>query len=215
MLQHFKRFLFMVKRHRQLAKVVFTHVHFLENRDRTFWGSLTEEDEDAIVALTEEANAISGPIVEIGALFGFTTQLFATHKLLEKELITVEDFSWNPFCLPTDDHRVMTHRAMRYVMQHCNTRIYEGSNRKFYETYRGERPSMIFIDADHSYEGVMEDIESSRKLGIPLISGHDYHEFFPGVMRAVDEVFQGRKTVNGTVWWHDARRQSGHETTSS
>jgi len=67
---------------------------------------------------------------------------------------------------------------------------------------------MIFIDADHSYEAVKEDIGlwwDKVKVG-GIISGHDYgHSDHPGVKRAVDEYF-GNKGLEinkevGTVWW--------------
>ena len=66
----------------------------------------------------------------------------------------------------------------------------------------------IFIDADHSYEGVKEDIEiwfSKVRIG-GIISGHDYgHVNFPGVKKAVHEFFdvfgwQVHDEGEG-VWW--------------
>jgi len=69
---------------------------------------------------------------------------------------------------------------------------------------------LIFIDADHKYESVKEDIiawlPKVRKGGI--LSGHDYDgedNMHPGVKQAVDEIF-GKK-VNSVpvtrvkVWW--------------
>jgi lipopolysaccharide biosynthesis glycosyltransferase len=49
---------------------------------------------------------------------------------------------------------------------------------------------MVYIDADHSYEGVKNDLELSyKKVKIGgIISGHDYTlEKHPGVVKAVDE----------------------------
>lgn len=67
----------------------------------------------------------------------------------------------------------------------------------------GPTMDMVFIDADHSYEAVRRDIEAWAPLVRPggLLAGHDYHRKWPGVVRAVDEVFQGRATVShGSVW---------------
>lgn len=48
----------------------------------------------------------------------------------------------------------------------------------------------IYIDADHRYESVKQDLElylpKLKKGGV--IGGHDYHESWPGVCSAVDEV---------------------------
>ena len=185
-----------------LKPVIKDHLFFKSNQDQTIWGSVSEEDEAGIARTVEQSASLDGPIVEIGALFGFTTQLIATSKPIEKELIAVENFSWNPFHVAADDHRSITHRTLRYVMANCNTRIFDGSNSDFYTEYTGDRPSMIFIDADHSYEGVKVDIEWATKQKIPLICGHDYSALHPGVMRAVDEAFGGAVEVIGSVWIH-------------
>lgn len=204
MLRKLLKVLTILKMHRELKSVILNHLYFLENQGQTVWGSISEEDEKGIIELTKKAGFLPGPIVEIGALFGLTTQLIATYKPIEKKLIAVEKYSWNPFCIPPNDHRVITQRVLRYIIAHCNTSIFDGSNRDFYDTYEGEKPSMVFIDADHSYEGVKEDIDWATKLGIPIIAGHDYCELHPGVVRAVDEVFQNNIEVIGSIWWHYA-----------
>jgi len=54
------------------------------------------------------------------------------------------------------------------------------------------RPWFVFVDADHSYEGVKADIEAWRPLIVPggILAGHDYDSNdFPGVVRAVIEAF--------------------------
>ncbi len=66
----------------------------------------------------------------------------------------------------------------------------------------------VFLDADHSYNGVWQDILAwySNIRSDGLISGHDYgHPAFPGVKQAVDQYFRRiGSTVNisdGGVWW--------------
>ncbi|MFA7192126.1 MAG: FkbM family methyltransferase [Candidatus Paceibacterota bacterium] len=66
----------------------------------------------------------------------------------------------------------------------------------------------IYIDADHSYNGVKNDIErwfNKVRIG-GFISGHDYgHPNFPGVKIAIDDFFKKYKwNVNhdkSGVWW--------------
>ncbi len=74
--------------------------------------------------------------------------------------------------------------------------------------YVPEKLDFVYIDADHSYEGVSRDIGNwfgkIREGGI--VSGHDYgHVNFPGVKKAVDEFF-GRfgweiHSHKSGVWW--------------
>lgn len=204
MLAKFRKLVILLRMHRQIARIVINCVHMLESRAQCgiFWGSVSEEEGRALIDLTQKASTLPGPIMEIGALFGFTTQLLATYKPAEKKLIAVECFAWNPFGLSVEDHREFIHRVLRYNLTHSNTSIFAGTSRDFYRTYQGERPAMVFIDAGHFYEGVKEDIDWAVQMKIPVIAGHDYSELWPEVRRAVDEAFQGEIAVKGSVWWH-------------
>jgi predicted O-methyltransferase YrrM len=59
----------------------------------------------------------------------------------------------------------------------------------------------VFIDADHSYEAVKQDISNwmpkVRSGGI--LAGHDYTSTFSGVVRAVNESIQSF-TIHGQCW---------------
>ena len=50
---------------------------------------------------------------------------------------------------------------------------------------------LVFIDGDHSYEAIKQDIQGWGKKVRPggLLSGHDFHPVFPGVIQAVQESF--------------------------
>jgi predicted O-methyltransferase YrrM len=62
----------------------------------------------------------------------------------------------------------------------------------------------VFIDADHSYEAVKDDIAcwAPKVRAGGWVGGHDYHpRKWPGVVKAVDEAF-GRSVhqMPGTIW---------------
>lgn len=61
--------------------------------------------------------------------------------------------------------------------------------------FEDESVDFVFIDASHEYEDIKSDIHAwmpkVKKGGI--IAGHDYEDGFPGVQRAVDEFFVGKK----------------------
>lgn len=69
--------------------------------------------------------------------------------------------------------------------------------------YLDESLDFIFIDADHSYESVKEDIVAWYPKLKPggVLSGHDYRSnHFPGVSLAVDEFFGGKARADGSCW---------------
>jgi trans-aconitate methyltransferase len=62
---------------------------------------------------------------------------------------------------------------------------------------------LVFIDADHSYEGCKADILAWRSKVRPggWLMGHDYHKGnFPGVVQAVDELVPGARLDVDDVW---------------
>lgn len=66
-----------------------------------------------------------------------------------------------------------------------------------------EKADLIFIDGDHRYESVMDDIKHALKmLKMPggVLAGHDYgRDDWPGVKKAVDDFFPS-VDVTGTIW---------------
>jgi hypothetical protein len=167
-------------------------------------GSIREEEIPLLTELVTKAECIAGPIIEIGTLFGFSTQCIALAKKPEKLLITIDNYSWNPVGLSYQHHRELTTGNLLYITKHCNTRIFEGTSTTFYKTYSGARPAMVFIDASHAYEDVLADIRWAVDMKIPIISGHDFRPSWPGVSRAVRECFGEPTRLMGSLWaWID------------
>ena len=68
---------------------------------------------------------------------------------------------------------------------------------------------MIFIDGDHSYQGVKDDINNYFPFLAPggLLCGHDYYSE-EGVVRAVNEFIGYRQTYvtqNNQIWFWDKK----------
>ena len=63
---------------------------------------------------------------------------------------------------------------------------------------------IAFLDGDHTHEGVKSDIYAWMNKVNPggWIGGHDYGQKFPGVAKAVNEVFGDRVEVDSNAtWW--------------
>lgn len=173
---------------------------FSQALDRSVWGSVAEEDRRELVRLVKVAGQYPGPIIEIGTLFGFSTQLLAEEKRPDQTLISVDNYSWNPFCLPPEHHREFTRNALHYCIQNAALELYDGSSLTFFDEYSQPAPAMVFLDGSHEYEFVVEEIRHAKRLGAAIICGDDYNAGFPGVIRAVDEELGDELVVNRSVW---------------
>ena len=63
---------------------------------------------------------------------------------------------------------------------------------------------MVFIDGDHSYDSVMQDLRLWEPRCLKVICGHDYAASTePGVTKAVDEYFGKDRVLrgSGSLWW--------------
>ena len=83
-----------------------------------------------------------------------------------------------------------------------NLIVYRGNFQDFSE-FLTTVPDIIFIDGDHRYENVKNDLLTACQIIKPggIISGHDYgHEDWPGVRQAVDEFFPQVYTEK-SIWW--------------
>ena len=72
------------------------------------------------------------------------------------------------------------------------------------EIFDSESLDMVFIDANHDFEFIYQDIKTwSHKLKIGgILCGHDYNKPHFGVIEAVNALIgKGNIQVAGTFWW--------------
>lgn len=202
MLLHKLRQLGSVLRSRkQVAQAVSTHLALLRDPDAFVFGGLTTADEARLVELVRRAAGHDGPILEFGTLFGITTRLIATAARPDQPVITLDNFSWNPFGLPPAVHERFTRGVLRPELASGRVELRVGTSAEFRRDYRGPAPALVFLDADHSYAAVRDEIAWARHAGAAIICGHDYGVARFGVTRAVDEAFGPEGvSVSGTVW---------------
>ena len=184
-----------------LVSLVLAYVRFTDDKADGFWGSLSHEEEEALLAVIETHCKGQDPIIEFGTLFGTTTLLIAGAKEPGQRLITLDDFSWNPFMMPNKDHERFTRRCLRYVIDNTSVELVNDDINLFKSNWKGGAPALVFLDADHRYEAVKSDIEWSVARGAKVICGHDFGAEWPGVERAVREIFGSNFSTSGSLWW--------------
>ena len=214
MLARLKQLFRVFRYQHQLRAAISTHLSLLEGDTLFALGGLTEEEEEFMSALVRKYASASvrkdgneetgdkevGPIVEFGTLFGLTTRLIAAKAGAKLGVITVDNFSWNPFGLPPALHEAFTRKILRTELDEGRVSLIVADSDAFRAEYSGCVPSMVFLDADHSYGAVRDEIAWAKKLGVPLICGHDYGNPLFGVTRAVDEAFPEGVRIGGMVW---------------
>ncbi len=161
--------------------------------------SVTETEWKLLRPLVEESSQYPGPIIEIGVLAGRTTQQIAALKSPQQKILAVDNFCWNPWWLTPDEQWELVTHSLHYLVLTQHVEVLRTDKNEFFESYSGPPPSLVFLDAMHSYEETKKDIEWSLKVGAQIISGHDYGAEFPGVMKIVDEM-GGPHQLSGSVW---------------
>jgi len=169
--------------------------------ENEYGGTVDKTEYDGLIKLASEASSLFPhmKIVEIGALFGFSTQAILEGSLNNK-VVVVDNFVWNPIGLTPLRHELMLKSNLNYFIRQNRVEIYKGlsTDIKLFDMTH-DNVSMVFIDADHSYEGVLCDIKFAKSINAKIICGDDYS--FEGVKKAVDETFGEDVEFIGDMWF--------------
>jgi hypothetical protein len=137
------------------------------------------------------------PIIEIGTLFGYSTLVMTLAKAHEQQIISVDNYSWNPLGLSPEAHYRTTTNRLRDAVAGENVSLLRVSSDEFYRTYDGPAPALFFCDADHAYGPTKTDLLWAKSVGATVICGDDYEPRFDGVVRAVAELGGPSRLVGG------------------
>lgn len=171
------------------------------------WGTDAERVQLAAWARDRKA------IVEVGCWLGHTTRVLAgatpgTVWAVDHWLGTPNDCATQANFYPEVDalgaERIFG-EFVRNIAGFDNVKVMRMSSVEAatLAAQHGKRFDMIFIDADHSYDAVCEDIRAWRELLMPrgLLCGHDYRKSCSGVRHAVDELVPARRIGPDAIWW--------------
>lgn len=140
--------------------------------------------------------------VEVGAAIGITTDFLLKNCPTLKSLTVVD--LWEPVKGSGTFDREDMEELFRNKFEHdSRITILKGLSWEMADNIANGSLDFAFIDADHSYDSVMKDIEvwypKVREGG--LFCGHDLH--FPGVAKATKKIFGSRLKEAGIdhVWY--------------
>ena len=96
------------------------------------------------------------------------------------------------------------HRLRKYNGKGERSIFLRDSSHAAWAKLQNEELDFVFIDAKHTYEDLFTDINLWQKrvrFG-GIVSGHDYdHPNYPGIKRAVDQIFGTVNKEDGNIWW--------------
>jgi cephalosporin hydroxylase len=154
--------------------------------------------------------------VEVGVGFGRSVA-YAVQKIVASgkriQILAVDSWQVTDWLEPDLTERIRKHgsffRAFLAEISSLPKEAFElihTSNSLSVDAAAAYAPSsfpFIFLDADHSYESVRDDIAAWRPKVAPggVIAGHDFRPAHPGVEQAVREAFGDDFEVRGSCWW--------------
>lgn len=166
----------------------------LPHRSVRFFPHWDGNDIHQVIGLIEMINYIfeqdpsASHWVEIGSLCGESSTIFLGFNRIKK-LDCID--SSEPHTL-----KLKTKFASYIKSKRCF--IHNFCSKQCAAQFKNESIDVVYIDGDHSYEGVKEDI----KLYYPklkhggFLCGHDYSAPWPSIIQAVDEfVLQNKKQL--------------------
>jgi hypothetical protein len=155
-----------------------------------------------------------GTLVELGAWKGKSTCFIATEIIKQKrnlKFYTIDTFEGTSELSDIAETSVYNKQDKNILDQFIKntTPVKDNLNYIISKSHEAAKEfdnfsvDSIFIDAGHSYESVKKDIECwyPKMKKNSIISGHDYTEGWPGVMKAVNEFFGKPDKVENSCWF--------------
>jgi hypothetical protein len=154
------------------------------------------------------------PLAGVGAEVGSREGMYA-RKLLKNKRIT-QLFVIDPFAPYQDEGCWTTYQQQSRYLLAADLILYRDMARvariflpstEAAKQFKPGELDFVYIDANHSYESVKEDVATWFPKVKPggILGGHDYEPKFPGVVKAVNEFVSGRSDIKlqsgDKEWW--------------
>jgi hypothetical protein len=147
-----------------------------------------------------------GTFVECGAWLGKSSAYLADiSEAKQVNLYIVDSWKGSPNELYSDHKLARTNDVHALFITNMGTRKFKDIKALSHEAstqFNDESCDVVFIDMEHTYNAVKNDIElwlPKVKVG-GYLAGHDYTKGWDGVIKAVDEKFRDKITIDTNCW---------------
>jgi predicted O-methyltransferase YrrM len=161
-----------------------------------------EESQSALEGLYRTVADLDGAVIEVGSWEGRST-LALSKACYPHTLHAVDTWEGSPgeisatLAADRDVHATFVDNMRR--LSKGNVEPHRMGWREFFASW--DQPiRLLFIDAEHSYVEVRDNIEAALPLMVPggIVCGDDNHH--PPIQRAIIDVF-GDAMLTATLWW--------------
>ena len=164
-------------------------------------GRTDKRNSNAIIQLKKMISYI-GPcnkMVEVGCYHGVCSELFAENF---QTVFCVDP--WNDEETRVNDHNMSMIEELfnKRVKKFTNITKMKMKSLDAVSEFEDESLDFVYLDARHEFKHIKNDIQKwlpKVKLG-GYVGGHDYSNGWPGVRRAVNEIFGKPDIVFGPNW---------------
>jgi predicted O-methyltransferase YrrM len=152
-------------------------------------GGLTLEDEKLLLKHSSGKKLV----VDIGTFCGRSAIILSLESI---KTVTIDVFdNHSQFFPDTTTHPWKKEQVLKTLFDFPNIEILHANSRDAVLKFKNNSIDMIFIDANHEYDGVKSDFADwypkIKNKGIIIM--HDNYEIFPGVIQFLDELREDRR----------------------
>lgn len=191
-LAHFGKEAFTTEHYKAIKKIAASHF------DNDIEGWMSPIELEFLYMMGQKMKSI----VEVGSWKGRSTK-----SLLDtgKKVYAVD--TWEGSNDPNDETKELAKKEdvfevfKKNVGHYENLKIVKKDSRQAAKLFSDKSVDMVFIDANHTYEEVKKDIEAWAPKARKLICGHDYADGWPGVKKAVEEIYGDKFRLTGSIWF--------------
>lgn len=172
-----------------------------EHRGRTVYGYMNDGVRATLGTLIDKYKAKS--VIEIGSFLGLSACWFAERV---DSVVCVDVFNrnmspamWKAMTVKASDETLDT----MYDLFLANTEAYPNITSHKMDSLTAAKTldvvaDLVYIDADHTYEGVTADIEAWTPHARKVVCGDDNTQQWPSVQQAAREY---GANVDERIWW--------------